>query len=377
MCSSDLEDWSSPHYEKLLRINLELFRNCIEVYQVTGKAQWKDLALSQYRFLNNMLQDPEGGYFAAQAAQGRTQGTEPLSPGENYFALNAAERKKVAPPPIDQSFFSELNSMAVNILLTGSVSLDNDSMAQEALKIYQRLERVWDNTKGMPRGVFPNKEAIYGLLQDNVRYLLANLALFQYSGQEKYLSQGLMVAQWIKKNLLADDGGYWDSRADETSLQPNFSTEKVLQENAMVAQAFFVLGELLHDHQWNQLGEQALIPFLENYTKHSYRAASYATAIQYYTDAPLLGNIIAKEDNGERTAFAKAMFSAFSPGLIVRYLSLKKDKALLGELKITTDEPPLCLITWQQFRSAPITNPDYVKITIEKMSEKITPNTKE
>ncbi|MFQ5552512.1 MAG: thioredoxin domain-containing protein, partial [Thermoplasmata archaeon] len=76
-------DWSEPHFEKMLDVNVGLLRNYLHAYAVLGKEAYREVAEDVLRYLEASLRDPKDGFWGSQDAD------------EEYYALPLEKRQKL------------------------------------------------------------------------------------------------------------------------------------------------------------------------------------------------------------------------------------------------------------------------------------------
>lgn len=62
------ESWTIPHFEKMADDNAWLLRNYISAYFVFGDGFYREVALGIIKFINDVLSDPDGGFYISQDA---------------------------------------------------------------------------------------------------------------------------------------------------------------------------------------------------------------------------------------------------------------------------------------------------------------------
>jgi uncharacterized protein YyaL (SSP411 family) len=62
------ERWLVPHFEKMLYDNAQLSRAYVEAYQVTGKDEYRRVAVETLDYIVREMQGADGGYFSATDA---------------------------------------------------------------------------------------------------------------------------------------------------------------------------------------------------------------------------------------------------------------------------------------------------------------------
>ncbi|HAQ59743.1 MAG TPA: thioredoxin domain-containing protein, partial [Microbacterium sp.] len=99
-------DWSAPHYERMLTDNAQLLDAAV-------RAQAEPVATGIVAYLIDVLQQPSGGFGAAQDSESIIAGER--SEG-GYYAQDAAGRAQLAPPAVDGKVVSGWNGLAIGAL---------------------------------------------------------------------------------------------------------------------------------------------------------------------------------------------------------------------------------------------------------------------
>jgi uncharacterized protein YyaL (SSP411 family) len=83
------EAWVMPHFEKMADDNAMLLRNYLSAYYVFSDIFFKEIAEGMIRFINSVLADPEGGFYASQDAD--------VTPNDEggYFTWTADEIRDI------------------------------------------------------------------------------------------------------------------------------------------------------------------------------------------------------------------------------------------------------------------------------------------
>ncbi len=115
-------DWTVPHYERMLTDNAQL----LEVALDAGDA---DTARGIARFLIDVLQQPAGGFGAAQDSESWIDGAR--SEG-GYYERDAASRAGLEPPAVDGKVVTGWNGLAIGALARAGASLDEREWIEAA-----------------------------------------------------------------------------------------------------------------------------------------------------------------------------------------------------------------------------------------------------
>ncbi|MFB7893786.1 thioredoxin domain-containing protein [Microbacterium sp. NPDC056044] len=117
-------DWTVPHYERMLTDNAQL----LDVAMDTEPAR-EDVARGIAGFLRDVLQQPAGGFGAAQDSESWIDGAR--SEG-GYYARDAADRAGLEPPAVDGKVVSGWNGLAIGSLARAGARLGEASWIEAA-----------------------------------------------------------------------------------------------------------------------------------------------------------------------------------------------------------------------------------------------------
>ncbi len=115
-------DWTVPHYERMLTDNAGLI-------EVALSAHRPDLAEHIAAFLVDTLQQPSGGFGAAQDSESWIDGAR--SEG-GYYARDAASRAELDPPAVDGKVVTGWNGMAIGALARAAAELPSARLLESA-----------------------------------------------------------------------------------------------------------------------------------------------------------------------------------------------------------------------------------------------------
>lgn len=101
-------DWTVPHYERMLTDNAQLLDVAMD-----AASDHHDIARGVAAFLTQVLQQPGGGFGAAQDSESWIDGAR--SEG-GYYLLDAAAREGLEPPAVDGKVVTGWNGLAIGAL---------------------------------------------------------------------------------------------------------------------------------------------------------------------------------------------------------------------------------------------------------------------
>ncbi|QIG40158.1 thioredoxin domain-containing protein [Microbacterium sp. 4R-513] len=106
-------DWTVPHYERMLTDSAQLLDVAVDAGDV-------ETARGIVAFLRDVLQQPSGGFGAAQDSESWIDGAR--SEG-GYYARDAAARRELEPPAVDGKVVTGWNGLAIGALARAGVRL--------------------------------------------------------------------------------------------------------------------------------------------------------------------------------------------------------------------------------------------------------------
>ena len=120
--SATRRDWTIPHYERMLTDNAQLL-------DVALDADDHRTARGIARFLTDVLQQPDGGFGAAQDSESWIDGAR--SEG-GYYMRDAASRAALEPPAVDGKVVTGWNGLAIGALARAGARLGEPSWIEAA-----------------------------------------------------------------------------------------------------------------------------------------------------------------------------------------------------------------------------------------------------
>ena len=211
---STTQDWSVPHFEKMLEDHAGL----LSALALTGQAEILDDAV---RYLDTVLRDPETGLYAGSQ-----------DADEGYYSRDAEGRRQLEPPYVDRRVYVSWNCALAAAYLEADLRLDRPRLREEALQL---LEAVFARYAS-PGGGLLHTDGVGGQLADQVWGLLAAV---RAGWTER---AGELVAHLEAAYSDPELGGYFD-HAGGDQLGRLGDRLKPLAENSIAAIALHELGE--------------------------------------------------------------------------------------------------------------------------------------
>lgn len=260
--------WIIPHFEKMADDNAWLLRNYIDAYSIFGDEYFKDVARGIINFIQDVLSDAHGGFYASQDADvtpddegGYFTWTDKdfrkvmsdeefrilslhlfhekgamhhdqskrvlfVSLEKNEIAKELVldvnkvneiitrgkkkllrERKKRKTPFVDTTLYTSLNGMLVTAYLKAFRILRDNSIKDFALKSLDRIMKKYF----IGNELF-HSEGVKALLDDYVNFGEALVAAYEVTGDSSYLWKADDLMELCIRQLWdGNDGGFFET----------------------------------------------------------------------------------------------------------------------------------------------------------------------
>jgi uncharacterized protein YyaL (SSP411 family) len=284
------EHWIVPHFEKMSYDNAGLLGNYLRAYQITGNKFFREISLGILVFLENVLSNPEAGFYASQDADisldddgdyftwtldelnsvldapeasvaalyyhVEAQGEMHHNPAKNVLFIDqpvsaiaarlqleepkvaellASARRKMRDarakrqtPFIDKSIYTSWNGMLISALLEAYRILGLRGERDRALATLDLLvTKAYDREKGMFHTLVDGTPRIEGLLEDQVFIIAALLDAYEITGTRFYFERGLeLMETTLRRFWDVKEGGFFDTAQDLSDRHGSLTTSR-------------------------------------------------------------------------------------------------------------------------------------------------------
>ncbi|MDQ6771624.1 MAG: DUF255 domain-containing protein [Candidatus Dormibacteraeota bacterium] len=248
---STTQDWSVPHFEKML----EDHGGLLSALALTGQAEVLDGAM---RYLRAVLRDPETGLYAGSQ-----------DADEHYYAQDRAGRAALTPPYVDRRVYVAWNLRLAVALHEAGRRLARPDLTGEGVD----LARTVLDRYAAPDGGVLHTDGVGGQLADQVWALLACVRIGEETRARSLA--GHLAEAYADAGL----GGFFDRTAGD-DLGRLGERLKPLDENAVAAIALDELGE-------SELARRALESVAALPRRYGLMAAVYARALDRVRREPV------------------------------------------------------------------------------------------
>jgi len=272
------ERWIVPHFEKMAYDNAGLLVNYLRTYQITGNGFFREIAEGILSFIQDVLSDPQGGFYASQDADFsleddgdyftwtleetqavldpleahvaslyyhiEPQGEMQHNPAKNVLFIDqpfeaiAARvglkpeeigrvlaraksklleaRAKRPTPFVDKTIYASWNGMMISAFLEAFKILGLAGARDRALTALDLLlDKAYDPERGMYHSLVNGQPRVEGLLDDQVFMVTALLDAYEVSGAREYFDRALELMRTALRRFWDEhDGGFFDVARD-------------------------------------------------------------------------------------------------------------------------------------------------------------------
>ena len=365
-------DWRVPHYEKMVVTNANLAMLYLEAYQLTGRREYKEVALGTLAYLMGPLHDrTQGVFYASQDAW------------EDYYRLPWKDREIAAKPTIDTTVYTGWNALAANALIHAYSVLGIPSHLKVGSAVLDRLwNDCWDPEQGM-RHLWGEPPQHPLVLEDQVYFLRALLSLYQSTGQRQWLDRATQVAKRVQKQFGASDGGFFDTSQGADSWNNALSGEKPVLENSLLAEALLSIADLNRDDEYLSLARNTLEIFQGVVPGKSYlgpeksrrmeedeerlflpAGSAWARAWDMLSQGPVRLVVVGEASHPGTKGLLRAALKVHVPHRIVQPLDPQKDDETIASLGFPVGNIPSLYACLGSMCLVPITASREVKKTL-------------
>jgi uncharacterized protein YyaL (SSP411 family) len=254
------EDWTLPHYEKLL----EDLARLLPLYLRDGSH--RPVAEAAVRWaLATLWQDDAQAFGGSQDA-------------DEAFALQPRAGRG-APPLVDPTIYAGWNGLMITALVRSAATWARPGLHAVAVQVGETLlARHVAEDGAVQRTV----GGVVGLAEDQAGVAEGLMALWQSTGEARWGDAAGRVLGWARRELAHPAGGYADAPVGELGLSR--LRRRPLHQNAALGEAAWRMGALTGDPAWRTMAEEAATAALQEADRLGFMAAP-AAALRERLDA--------------------------------------------------------------------------------------------
>ena len=229
-------DWEHPHFEKLMTYQAGTLESYVRAALATGQAGYLDTAKKLHGYIAEFLRAPDGAYLVSQDAD-LSGGMD----GHAYYALPDAARRKAGLPRVDTHEYARENGLAIAATVLLAQATQDDLLVAEATRAAERVLGTHALRGGVSHAESPAPDALLHLA-DNAAFGRGLLALYEATGEARWLAAARAVADALKRELFDDaTGAFFAHSADAQAVGALKERRRPVDDNVDAGRFFLRL----------------------------------------------------------------------------------------------------------------------------------------
>ncbi|TFC93660.1 MULTISPECIES: DUF255 domain-containing protein [Cryobacterium] len=210
------QDWTDPHYERMLYDNAQLLDLYTQAWQITGQQWARTVAEGVARFLTTVLRLPGGGFASAQDSESTVGGRRVEGA---YYGLDADARLQETPPALDEKVLTGWNGLAIAALARAGFAFGNPGFTATAAAAadYLLAQHVRRDGSLVRASIAGRASTAQATLEDYGMWARGLLELALATGEVRYATTARRL---IDGTLGRTDAGTVPPAADSPSGMP-------------------------------------------------------------------------------------------------------------------------------------------------------------
>jgi len=412
------ERWLVPHFEKMLYDNAQLLEMLALAFGRTGNPLFRQRAAETIGWLKREMTTPEGAFSASLDADSEGEegkfyvwshaeiiealGVEnaalfvqhyDVSESGNFEGHNILNRLKDLPrskeindrlvmlrnqlfmlrekrvrPGLDDKVLADWNGLMIAALANAGAMLGEPSWIEMGARAFDFIVRSMTRKGRLGHSWREGRLLFPGLASDFACMIRAALALYEATGQGRYLEQALTWQREFDAHYgNPDNGGYFLTADDAAGLvvRPSATTDDATPNpNAIAAQNLVRLAALTGDPQWRERADRLFDGVLAGAADNLFQHAALLNALDVRLNA---AEIVVTGPDHARFADA-ALKLPFASRIVLR----APEAAALpanhpAQAKIASGPASAAFVCMGQTCSLPVGDPDGIAAAVEAM----------
>ena len=247
------QQWNEPHYEKMMETNAGIIHNYLQGYEIIKNNEYKEIAQKSLNYIKNNLSNNDGAFYGSQDAD------------EEYYKLNAEERKKHGKPFIDKNIYTDLSSMMISTYIYAYKILKDDFYKNFAIKSIKFLiKNNYDEKFGMFHFFDRKRKFLSGILSDNIYFIKALIDLYEITQDKQYLEAAEKLNKFVIDNFMDKDKCFFDKINNPDDIGFLKFRDKSIIENSIVATNLLKLSKIKNNEDYHKVAENIQAIYTKN-----------------------------------------------------------------------------------------------------------------
>ncbi len=360
---AEREDWTKPHYEKMLHIQARNLHNYLEAYQVTGEVRYKIVAEGVIGYVKRFLSGvtPSGFYSSHSGTPAEGDPANAPITGDDYFLLGEVERTKLGIPPVDRAVYTHSNGLMIASYLQAARVLGNAETRHVAIRTLNHLHHErYKAEVGMAHVMIQGAPQGFGYLADQVSFAQALVEAFQTTGESTYLASAEQLVGDLRRQLEDDKGGgFFDRPQGQVDQGLLRFLHKPVQENLYASLLLSDLYYLTSNLAYREAAGRTL-QFVIG-LEQPLPVALVGTAVDHFLNHPISVVVVGPRADTVTQALWREALRIYAPRKLVWLLDPRRDVLRVGEVKFPYAEEPQAYVCTDRFCSKPVGVPEVLE----------------
>lgn len=300
---STTQDWSIPHFEKMLEDNAALMAVYAGAFMLSGNEPYGRVVQDIHRYMHDVLLDSQTGTFAGSQ-----------DADEDYYKLDGEARSKVDAPFVDRTVYAGWNAEAASALLKAYQALGEGDYRDEATAVLNYIwGTMWDGQKGLARYNDGENHA-WGMLADTARTAAACLDAYESGCGDEWLDRSTKVARWMLSRLEdTEAGGFFDCAQAPGSKGYPSERNKLPVDNSIAAKILIRLGQNTGQKEFEEAAERTLKLLSGGFEQYGMFGADFVLAAMMSLDPAVRITIVGPPADAGTAELIRAAHNARIP----------------------------------------------------------------
>jgi len=270
---STTRDWSVPHFEKMAEDHAGLIRVLADLVLFAPSAELRETLVSAVGYVRTVLRDPNTGFFAGSQ-----------DADEQYYELPLEERRKLTPPYVDRTSYTNWTCALAGSLCWAARALDDEVLLAQALQTLDAVDARLRAKDGLLYHVFlaDGTHRVRGLLTDHVAYARALLDAHEMSGEARFLARARAVVETILANFAAEEGGFYDRLVGDEDFGRLAVADRPIVDNGVFAETLLRMAAFFGESAYRERAKEILRRYRRTAAASGPFAATYARALRRF-----------------------------------------------------------------------------------------------
>jgi hypothetical protein len=414
--------WLVPHFEKMLYDNAQLLRLMVEGAQAFDVREFEETARDVADYVLREMRHPDGGFYSATDADSegeegrffvwtedemkevlseeeaaivlpfygvssagnfegrnilhRKQSMEEFAAASGQSvetvraALSSARRKLYArraervPPLLDDKVLTEWNAQMIAALAVAGFAFDQPRYLNAAVEAAQFIHQNLTADGRLLRAFRVGEARHPAVLEDYTFWIDALIALFETTGERRWLEQALAAQDVLQKHFWDPEGGGYFGTADDAEAL--LVRDKPFYDGAQPAGNSVAALNLLRLHQFTErsefleLAERTLLASGDALAQGAIDNPKMGQALDFYLDQPL--QIVVAKGSDDDGALIDVLRKTFVPNRVVVWTNGGgiSDLVPLAEGKVARDGKTTVYVCKERVCDQPTSDPAQV-----------------